>query len=84
MELMRSTRHIGKNVLVMPPLAGGRLRPDSTYLITGGLGGIGIVVAEWLAESGAGVIVMNGRRPPDPAATEAIGGVGGHDPARGG
>ena len=72
MELMRSTRHIGKNVLVMPPLAGGRLRPDSTYLITGGLGGIGIVVAEWLAERGAGVIVMNGRRPPDPAATEAI------------
>ena len=72
MELMRSTRHIGKNVLVMPPLAGGLLRPDRTYLITGGLGGIGVVVAAWLAERGAGVIVMNGRRPPDPAATEAI------------
>ena len=25
---MRSARHIGKNVLVMPPMAGGRLRPD--------------------------------------------------------
>ena len=72
MDFMRSARHIGKNVLVMPPAAGGRLRPDRTYLVTGGLGGIGIVVAEWLADHGAGVIVLNGRRPPDPAAGDAI------------
>ena len=72
MEFMRSARHIGKNVLAMPPMAGGRLRPDRTYLVTGGLGGIGIIVAEWLADHGAGVIVLNGRRPPDPAASEAI------------
>ena len=38
MEFMRSARHIGKNVLVMPPLAGGRLRSDRTYLVTGGMG----------------------------------------------
>ena len=72
MDFMRSARHIGKNVLVMPPVSGGRLRPDHTYLVTGGLGGIGIVVAGWLADRGAGVIVLNGRRPPDPAASEAI------------
>ena len=60
MDFMRSARHIGKNVLVMPPMAGGRLRPDRTYLVTGGLGGIGTVVAEWLADHGAGVIVLNG------------------------
>ena len=66
MEFMQSARHIGKNVLVMPPVASGRLRPDRTYLVTGGLGGIGIVVAEWLADRGAGVIVLNGRRSPDP------------------
>ena len=72
MEFMRSTRHIGKNVIAMPPLADGRLRPDRTYLVTGGLGGIGIVVAGWLAERGAGVIVLNGRRPPDPEAAAAI------------
>ena len=48
MDFMRSTRHIGKNVLVMPPVTGGKLRPDGTYLVTGGLGGIGLVVAEWL------------------------------------
>ena len=72
MEFMRSARHIGKNVLAMPPVAGGRLRSDRTYLVTGGLGGIGCVVAGWLADRGAGVIVLNGRRPPDPAAEEAI------------
>ncbi len=72
MEFMQSARHIGKNVLVLPPVAGGRLRPDRTYLVTGGMGGIGIEVAEWLADRGAGVIVLNGRRSPDPAATEAI------------
>ena len=66
MEFMRSARHIGKNVMVMPRLAGGQLRPDRSYLVTGGLGGIGTVVARWLAERGAGVIVLNGRRPPGP------------------
>ena len=72
MDFMRSARHIGKNVLAMPPAGGGQVRPDRTYLVTGGLGGIGVVVAEWLADHGAGAIVLNGRRPPDPEATEAI------------
>ena len=72
MDFMRSARHIGKNVLALPPMAGGRLRPDRTYLVTGGLGGIGTVVSEWLADHGAGVIVLNGRRPPDPEAVKVI------------
>ena len=72
MEFMRSARHVGKNVIIMPPMAGGRLRSDRTYLVTGGLGGIGTVIACWLAERGAGVIVLNGRRPPDPEAQEVI------------
>ncbi len=72
MEFMRSARHIGKNVIVMPPVTEGRLRPDRTYLVTGGLGGIGTVIAGWLAERGAGTIVLNGRRAPDPEAQEVI------------
>ena len=72
MEFMRSVRHIGKNVIAMPPLADGRLRADRTYLVTGGLGGIGCLVAQWLADRGAGVMVLNGRRPPDSDAEEAI------------
>lgn len=69
---MRSARHIGKIVLTPPPLNQGRLRSDRTYLVTGGLGGIGIAVAEWLANHGAGTIVLNGRRAPDAEAEEAI------------
>ncbi len=71
-EAMRGARHVGKNVLRMPPLARAGLRRDRTYLVTGGLGGIGCAVGRWLAENGAGVIVLNGRRDPDPAALEAI------------
>ena len=69
---MRSARHLGKIVVTAPPLRRGRLRPDRTYLVTGGLGGIGCAVAEWLADRGAGAIVLNGRRAPDPAAEETI------------
>ncbi|MDE2640850.1 MAG: SDR family NAD(P)-dependent oxidoreductase, partial [Chloroflexota bacterium] len=69
---MRSARHLGKIVLTAPPLVDGRLRSDRTYLVTGGLGGIGIAVAAWMAEHGAGAIVLNGRRDPDPEAAEAI------------
>ena len=72
MAFMRSARHVGKLALKMPPLLRGRLRTDRTYLVTGGLGGIGCAVAGWLADRGAGVIVLNGRRPPDPAAEDTI------------
>ncbi len=73
MGFMRAARHIGKIVLTMPPLRAGRLREDGTYLVTGGLGGIGCALAEQLAERGAGTVVLNGRRPPDPEAEAAIG-----------
>ncbi len=72
LRFMRSARHLGKIVVTTPPLAGGRLRQDRSYLVTGGLGGIGCAVAGWLADRGAGAIVLNGRRPPDPEAQEAI------------
>ena len=72
MKFMRAARHIGKIVLTNSPLETGRLREDRTYLVTGGLGGIGCVLAGWLAERGAGAIVLNGRRDPDPEAVEAI------------
>ena len=72
MACMQAARHIGKIVLTLPPLADGGLRADRTYLVTGGLGGIGCVVADWLADHGAGVIVLNGRRDPDEPAELAI------------
>ncbi len=72
MAYMRAARHVGKIVLTTPPVREGRLRRDGTYLVTGGLGGIGCALAEWLAEHGAGVVVLNGRRAPDAAAEDAI------------
>ena len=75
MAFMRSARHVGKIVLAMSPLAKGRLRVDRTYLVTGGLGGIGCAVAGLLADRGAGAIVLNGRRAPDAAAQETIRGL---------
>lgn len=37
------------------------VRPDATYLVTGGLGGIGLAVARWLAEQGARHLLLLGR-----------------------
>ena len=71
-EFMRDGRHIGKIAFTNSPLASGRLREDRTYLVTGGLGGIGCVMADYLADRGAGAIVLNGRRAPDPEAEETI------------
>ena len=71
-KYMRAARHIGKIVLTNSALETGQLRADRTYLVTGGVGGIGCAVAGWLADRGAGVIVLNGRRDPDAEAVEAI------------
>ena len=71
-KFMRDTLHVGKIVVTNSPLQSGSLRADRTYLVTGGLGGIGTEVARWLADKGAGAIVLNGRRDPDPEAQQVI------------
>ncbi|WP_063766007.1 type I polyketide synthase [Streptomyces sp. NRRL F-5193] len=38
-------------------------RPEGTYLVTGGLGALGLEVARWLAGRGARRLVLAGRRP---------------------
>ena len=40
------------------------VRRDGSYILTGGLGGVGIFVARWLVDSGAGRVVLNGRTDP--------------------
>jgi NAD(P)-dependent dehydrogenase (short-subunit alcohol dehydrogenase family)/acyl carrier protein len=37
-------------------------RSDASYLVTGGLGGLGLKIARWMAAAGAGSIVLLGRR----------------------
>jgi acyl transferase domain-containing protein/aryl carrier-like protein len=41
--------------------AEGAIRRDGSYLVTGGLGGLGLSVAGWLADQGAGHLVLLGR-----------------------
>jgi len=55
-RLSRTTLGAGKQEPVV--------RPDGAYVVTGGLGGIGLVVARWLVDRGAGRIVLNGRSEP--------------------
>ncbi|OBY29759.1 type I polyketide synthase [Mycolicibacter kumamotonensis] len=40
------------------------VRRDGAYILTGGLGGIGLVVARWLIDNGAARIVLNSRSQP--------------------
>jgi phthiocerol/phenolphthiocerol synthesis type-I polyketide synthase C len=72
-RLMQKATHIGKISVRMEPrpddppleLIGqntGSIRADATYLLTGGLGGFGLEVAKWLAENGAGCLVLVSRR----------------------
>ena len=48
------------------------IREDGTYLITGGLGALGMQLARKLSEQGAGAIALMSRRDPSPKATEEI------------
>ncbi|HTI78269.1 MAG TPA: SDR family NAD(P)-dependent oxidoreductase, partial [Mycobacterium sp.] len=67
---MQQARHIGKIVVQIPnPLTP---RADRSYLITGGLGAIGLHTAAYLAQLGAGDIVLTSRRAPDAAAQQLI------------
>lgn len=42
------------------------LQPDASYLVTGGLGGIGLGVAHWLVQQGAKRLILMGRTPLPP------------------
>ncbi|CAL8143533.1 unnamed protein product [Orchesella dallaii] len=44
----------------------------STYLITGGLGGIGFVVCQWMLEMGAKHVLLAGRSLPNPSTLSKI------------
>ncbi len=50
-----------------------RIRSDAAYLVTGGLGALGLAVARWLVGRGARRLVLAGRRPPaDPVPVESL------------
>jgi NADPH:quinone reductase-like Zn-dependent oxidoreductase/NAD(P)-dependent dehydrogenase (short-subunit alcohol dehydrogenase family)/acyl carrier protein len=70
-RLMAQARHVGKIVLrrALPETG---IRADGTYLVSGGLSGIGLETARWLATKGAGRLVLFGRRGLTRAAEPAV------------
>jgi NADPH:quinone reductase-like Zn-dependent oxidoreductase/SAM-dependent methyltransferase len=74
-RFMAEARHIGKVVLTNPAPERASLEnvlPEATYLITGGLTGLGLHTAQRLVARGARHIVLAGRRAPTTATQLAI------------
>ncbi|MFB9903129.1 type I polyketide synthase [Allokutzneria oryzae] len=79
---MAAAEHVGKLVItfprtgtttaVVPPEDVPVVRRDGAYIVTGGLGGLGLLVAEWLAGHEAGRIVLNGRSAPSEQAERLL------------
>jgi acyl transferase domain-containing protein len=78
MRHMAQAKHVGKIVLrvsanveapktVAPPFSA-----EGTYLITGGLGGLGLETARWLAQSGVRHLALSGRSAPGEVAERCI------------
>ncbi|NER93850.1 MAG: SDR family NAD(P)-dependent oxidoreductase, partial [Symploca sp. SIO1B1] len=74
---LQQAKHIGKIVVTQTtqqvdetkPLS---FREDACYLITGGMGGLGLLVARWMVDKGAKHLVLLGRRVPDDAISKKI------------
>src|SRR5262249_42961475 len=72
---MMQARQLGKIAVIhdlAPFTPAATVRADGTYLITGGLSGLGLKVAEWLAERGAKHLALVGRRGMTDEATESV------------
>ena len=69
---MQQARQVGKVVLAFPSQEPRRLRQDASYLITGGLGGLGLKVAQRLVADGARHLVLAGRGAPGETVQAAI------------
>jgi hypothetical protein len=52
--------------------AAGAVRSNATYLITGGLGALGLSLAEFMAQHGAGAVALAGRTQPSVGASRRI------------
>lgn len=69
MRTMAAGEHMGKIVLTEPQdcdtvVPDPRVRPAATYLITGGMGALGMSLAEFLVEAGATAVALIGRTLP--------------------
>lgn len=73
---IRGAKAYGARLVHMPscvrddPIA---IRSDATYLVTGGLGTIGLEIAQWLVENGARSVLLTGRSSPKERAAAVVG-----------
>ena len=71
-KLILDVPHAGSSSVVLPPEQAQAFRGDGSYIITGGLGGLGLFLAEKMASAGAGRIVLTSRSQPTQKALETI------------
>ncbi|WP_044086879.1 SDR family NAD(P)-dependent oxidoreductase, partial [Mycobacterium tuberculosis] len=71
-KLILDVPHAGRSSVVLPPEQARVFRSDGSYIITGGLGGLGLFLAEKMANAGAGRIVLSSRSQPSQKALETI------------
>ena len=77
-----AAEHIGKLVLAVPrtgptrvavpPARAKVFRSDGSYIVTGGVGGLGLFLAAVMASGGCGRIVLTSRSQPNPQAQKTI------------
>ncbi|VBA50366.1 Mycocerosic acid synthase-like polyketide synthase [Mycobacterium pseudokansasii] len=71
-KLILDIPRAGSSSVVLPPEQVPVFRGDGSYIITGGLGGLGLFLAEKMATAGAGRIVLSSRSAPSQKALETI------------
>ncbi|WP_273735034.1 sulfolipid-1 biosynthesis phthioceranic/hydroxyphthioceranic acid synthase [Mycolicibacterium septicum] len=71
-KLVLDIPHTGSSRLVVPPSQVRVFRPDGAYIITGGLGGLGLFMAERMAVNGCGRIVLSSRSQPSAQASALL------------
>ena len=75
-KLVLDIPHSGSSRVVVPPAQVRVFRGDGAYIITGGLGGLGLFLAEKMAAAGCGRIVLSSRSQPTPETLETIERIG--------
>jgi myxalamid-type polyketide synthase MxaB len=71
---MAQAKHIGKVVISLPEIDLQTLitKEYGCYLVTGGLGSLGLQIARWLVEKGARHLILTGRNKPSHIAQETL------------
>jgi NADPH:quinone reductase-like Zn-dependent oxidoreductase/acyl carrier protein len=79
---MSAAQHTGKLILtiprevqtdvVVPPTQAAVFRKDGSYIVTGGVGGLGLFLAAAMASAGCGRIILTSRSEPNPQSQKTI------------